>query len=141
MLEEDINPVPKVVQKVKLFGYPSIVSFLTIFTGICILLFYGSEVDPSNDTMALYCIYIALYCTITLYCILCMIILYVSLFRGSFIVEVLFSVKSSLVGIIKFYLPKTLLNPSTMHSFRTSLPSRVLNGTLQSEKKPLVIEV
>ena len=29
-------PVPKEVQKVKLFGYPSIVSLLTIFTGICI---------------------------------------------------------------------------------------------------------
>ena len=109
-------PVPKEVQKVKLFGYPSIASLLTIFTGICILLFHAyDEVDPSNDIIAL------------LYCV----------FMIAFII-VFFS---SLVGIIRFYLPKTLLNLSTRHSFRTSLPPRVPNETLQSEKKPLVMEV
>ena len=109
-------PVPKEVQKVKLFGYPSIASLLTIFTGICILLLHSyDEVDPSNDIIAF------------LYCVS--------------IIFLLFLVKSSLLGIVKFHLPKTLfLNPS-MHSFRKSLPPRVPNGTLQSEKKPLVMEV
>ena len=55
------NKVAEDERKLKSFGYPSIVSLLTIFTGISTMLFYGYYmeqlyVQDNNSILLLYCL-------------------------------------------------------------------------------------